>query len=616
MKKIKNVELISFLIMFISLFSICIFTNIFTKNLINLNSYYFNGFHYHILWMLFSLSWISLFLLILYIIPKKYRYNVFVILNIIIDIIFFAQICYVQSLGKFMIFSDLFVAGEGLQYVHSILANMSIGMILTIIFTFICMVIAKVLNKDIEDVQTKPKAYLILIFISAFLIFKIGGYVLLGSNKNVRTWEENYNAKSIYFNYTNPNAAMYISGFYEYNFRAIYKYFYNLLTLDKSALKSKIDEYNNIYGVEIKDNDYTGIFKGKNVIYIMMESVDNWVIDEKTTPTLYKLEQTGLNFTNRYSPFFNGGQTINSEFACNTGMYAISDKETIYDKDDITYPYSIANMLKKNGYRVNSFHANSKTFYNRGEFHKRLGYDMHYSASDLQSSGLLDKSKNYFSDSTFIGDDYLYNLMISDKPFFTFFTTYSGHLEYNTNNKVYKSIKNKTLSKKDYSEEEYIYRTLVHDTDEAIGLLIEKLEKSKLLDNTVLVLVSDHYVYGYSDTDYVAMKKNKLNDRKELQNTPFIIWSKDIEGKNIDTILDTADILPTLLNMLDIKYEPKNYLGDDVFSTSHDNFVWFSDGTFIKSRDCDLSDESILTKVNYNINKNRDILLTNYYGKS
>ena len=156
---------------------------------------------------------------------------------------------------------------------------------------------------------------------------------------------------------------------------------------------------------------------------------------------------------------------------------------------------------------------------------------------------------------------------------------------------------------------------MVHDTDDAIKTLIEKLEKSKLLDKTVLVLVSDHYVYGYSDTDYVAMKKNKLNDRKELQNTPFIIWSKDIEAKTIDTILDTADILPTLLNMLDITYDPKNYLGDDVFSTSHDDFVWFSDGTFIKSSDCDLSDESILTKVNYNINKNRDILLTNYYGK-
>ena len=615
MKKIKNVELINYLIMFISFFSICIFTNIFTRDLINLDSYYFNGFHYHILWALFSLSWVVIFLLILYLVPKKYRYNVYIILNIVIDVIFFAQICYVQSLGKFMIFSDLFVAGEGLQYVHSIFANMSVGMLLTIAFTFICMIVVKVLSKYDESVQTKPKFVVVLVLIVVSLFFKTTGYILLGSNKNVRTWEENYNAKSIYFNYTNPNASMYISGFYEYNARAIYKYFYNLLTLDKSALKSKIDEYNNIYGVETKNNDYTGIFKGKNVIYIMMESVDNWVIDEETAPTLYKLSQTGLNFTNRYSPFFNGGQTINSEFACNTGMYAISDKETIYDKDDVNYPYSMANMLKKNGYRVASFHANTKTFYNRGKFHKRLGYDMHYSAYDLQASGLLDKNKNYFSDYNFISDDNLYELMISDKPFFTFFTTYSGHLEYNTNNKVYKSIKKKTLSKKKYGEEEYIYRTLVHDTDDAIKTLIEKLEKSKLLDKTVLVLVSDHYVYGYSDTDYVAMKKNKLNDRKELQNTPFIIWSKDIEAKTVDTILDTADILPTLLNMLDITYDPKNYLGDDVFSTSHDDFVWFSDGTFIKSSDCDLSDESILTKVNYNINKNRDILLTNYYGK-
>ena len=143
-------------------------------------------------------------------------------------------------------------------------------------------------------------------------MFRVSAYISLGSNKGVSTWEENYNAKTIYFNYTNPNASMFISGFYEYNVRAVYKYFYNLLTLDKTALKNKIDEYNNIYGTELKDNEYTGIFKGKNVIYVMMESVDSWVVDEETMPTLYKLKETGLNFTNRYSPFFNGGQTINS----------------------------------------------------------------------------------------------------------------------------------------------------------------------------------------------------------------------------------------------------------------------------------------------------------------
>ena len=617
MKKILNKEVLSYVIMFMSFFSICIFTNIFTRDLINVNSYGFNHARFHILWMLFSFSWISLFLGILYLIPKKYKYNVFIIMNLIIDMLFFSQICYVQSLGKFMIFSDLFVAGEGLQYVHSIFANMSIGMILTIIFTFICMIIVKILNRKEETLEEekKPKLVPILIFASLILVFRVSAYISLGSNKGVSAWEENYNAKSIYLNYTSPNAAMFISGFYEYNVRAVYKYFYNLLTLDKTALKNKIDEYNNIYGTELKDNDYTGIFKGKNVIYVMMESVDSWVVDEETMPTLYKLKETGLNFTNRYSPFFNGGQTINSEFACNTGLYAISDKETIYDKTDINYPYSIANMLKKNGYKAASFHANTKTFYSRGEFHKRLGYNIHYSALDMQKSGLLDENTNYFSDYNFISDDYLFNLMTDKDPFFSFFTTYSGHLEYSVNNKVYKSIKNKKLDRKKYSEEEYVYRTLVNDTDNAIKKLLESLEKKKLLDKTVLVFVSDHYVYGYSDTNYVAMKKNKINDRKELQNTPFIIWSKDIKHKDIDTILDTADILPTLLNMLDIKYDPKNYIGDDVFSTSHDNFVWFSDGTFIKSASTDQSDESILTKVNYNINKNRDILLTNYYGK-
>lgn len=613
MKKENLKEILSFSIMFISFFSVCLFTNIFTRDLINVNSYAFNEFRFNILWILFSFSWISLFLLILYIIPKKNRSNSFIIMNIILDILFFSQICYVQSLGKFMVFSDLFVAGEGFQYLHSIFANMSIGMILTIIFTIMCMIIIKIINCKEED-KTRPKLTIILIFIACCLIFRVTGYLSLGSNKNTNIWEENYNAKSIYLNYTNPNASMYVSGFYEYNVRAIYKYFQNILTLDKTALKSQIDEYNRIYGTELKENEYTGLFKDKNVIYIMMESIDSWIIDEETMPTLYKLSQEGFNFTNRYSPFFNGGQTINSEFSCNTGMYAISDKETIYDKE-MNYKYSLANMLKNRGYKVASFHANTKSFYSRGEFHKKLGYDIHYSALDMQKSNLLDQNTNYMSDYNFIKDDNLFDLMISDKPFLSFFTTYSAHLEYNVNNKVYKSIEDKISYKKKYSEEEYVYRTLAKDTDNAIKILMEKLEKKKLLDKTVLVFVSDHYVYGYSDTDYVAMKKNKLNDRKELQNTPFIIWAKDIEGKQIDTILDTSDILPTLLNMLDIDYDSKNYLGDDVFSPSHDNFVWFSDGTFIKSKDCNLSDESILTKTNYNINKNRNILLTNYYGK-
>lgn len=613
MKKIFNKDILTYLLMFTSMFILGLFMFVYASSLIDLDTYGFGTLKYRLLWLGFTLSWIFIFMSILPLLKSKWRLIYYYILNIIWIIIFVVQICYVGQLGKFMIFSDLFVAGEGLQYVKSVLIHLNPGMIMSVILSVLCMVGIYFLNKKRDIREYKNKRVIFISILVLGLGLRLIGYFSLGSVATPNTWQENYNAKSIYSNFTNPNTSMYITGLYEYSIRTVYKHFYNLITLDKTALKKEIDNYDSIYGINYSTNDYTGIFKGKNVIYVMMESIDSWIIDEDTMPNLKKIQETGLNFNNRYSPFFNGGQTINSEFALNTGMYAISSRDTIYDVDDVDYTYSLANMLKSSGYVANSFHANAGSFYNRSNFHKRLGYTHHYAALDMQKAGMLDENKNYFSDTELMGDDDIFKLMTSDEPFLAFFTTYSAHLEYTDSNKVYKTVKHPFNIEK-YNEEELIYRTLAYDTDRAIKELIDKLEERKLLDDTVLVFVSDHYVYGYSDADYVALKKNVLNDQKELQNTPFIIWTKDMEHKDIDKILDTADILPTLLNMLGIPYDPNKYMGVDVFSENADDFVWFSDGSFIKSKDCTLSDEAILTKTNYNIKKNKDILLTNYYG--
>ena len=555
-------------------------------------------------------------LLALYCIKKtKKRLIAYSISNLIWIVILFSQVCYAQSMGKYMIFADLFLAGEGLQYALSAFLNLNFGMIISVFIAIMCNLIILKINKPTIKENTSIKKYNIIIFVLLILLSRGTSYVLLGKAASPNSWQENYNAKNIYLSYTNPNTSAYLSGIYEYHFRTVYKHFYNLITLDTKALENTIDDYNKIYGTSKLDNEYTGIFKDKNVIYIMMESIDTWVIDKETMPTLYQLQKTGFNFTNRYSPFFNGGQTINSEFALNSGIYAISNKDTIYDIDYIDYPYSLANILKKNGYSVNSFHANTGSFYNRNTFHKLLGYDNHYSLEDMQKEGILSKTKNYYSDSIASSDDKIFNLMTNkNQKFMSFYTTYSAHLEYTKSNKVFKSIEHAIPSHK-YEEEEYIYRTLAKDTDDFIKNIINKLEKNELIDDTILVIASDHYVYGYSDTDYVAKKKGVNNNRKELQNTPFIIWSKDMEPKKIDTILDTADILPTVFNLLGVDYNPNNYMGTDVFSKNHDNFVWFSDGQYIKGKNCPLTNEAILTKTNYNIEKNRNILLTNYYGK-
>lgn len=615
MKKIINKTTICFIVMFISLFAICLCTDVYTRSLFDISLFEFNNFRCRTLFIGFSVSWILFILLCIYLVPTKKRIKVFTIVAALLNILLFSQVCYAQQLGKFLMVSDLFLAGEGFQYIFNIFLNLYPLMVITILANIIILGILNYLDKkwDFKTKKTKPSKYVIGVFILLIILSRSFSFIMLGHDVDSNNWQENYNTKNIYNNFTNPNSSMFVTGFYEYNVRMIYKYFYNLVTEDKVVLRANVDNYNSIYGTTYTENDYTGIFKDKSVIFVMMESIDSWIIDNSTMPTLRYLMDTGLNFTNRYSPFFNGGQTINTEFALNTGMYAISNKKTIYDIDDVDYNYSLANTLRNNGYKVNSFHANSGSFYNREKFHKWLGYDNHYSSLDMQEKGLLSRDVNYFSDSEFITNDELHNLFINDEKFLSFMTTYSAHLEYTEGNKVYKSIPH-YLDKNKYSQEEYIYRTLASDTDRFLSVLLKRLEEDKKLDDVVLVLVSDHYVYGYSDPSYVALKKDVINDRKFLQNTPFVIWSKGLEHKSVDTILDTADILPTLLNMLDIKYDPNSYLGTDVFSNTHDNFVWFSDGSYIASKDCLLSKEAILTKVNYNIQKNKSILLTNYYG--
>ncbi|HOB26486.1 MAG TPA: LTA synthase family protein, partial [Bacilli bacterium] len=609
---IKNKNVNAFIVMFLSFVSLAAYMYYYNRALIDLDAYGFNNIHFNTLWIGFSLSWILLFMVIIYSVPKIYRVRTYYWLIIPFTSLFFAQICYTQEMGKFMTFSDLFVAGEGVKYIKSIFADMNVGMVLVTIFSIICMIYVRKVYRDIRyQVNHKRDRYLIFIILIIAINARLLGFLYLGSVDESNTWKEYYNAKNIYNTYSNPNTSMFVSGYYEYTFRSIYKYFYDIFTTDVGSLKNYIDNYNNKYNKELESNSYTGIFKGKNVIYIMMESIDSWIVDDDTMPTLSYLENTGLNFTKRYSPFFNGGQTINSEFALNTGMYAVSSRDTIYDIDNVDYKYSLANTLKSNGYVANSFHANTGTFYNRSNFHKLLGYDNHYSMVDMQREGILDKYVNYFSDYNMINNDDVFNLVNGNgsQKYLSFITTYSAHLTYTKSNNVYKSI-NCDLG--DYStNEERIYRCLANDTDKFLSELINRLDDSGELDNIVLVLAADHYVYGYSDSSYVAMEKGVNNTRDELQNTPFVIWSPGINHQDIDTILDTADVLPTMLNMLGIKYNPNDYLGDDVFSSNHDNFVWFADGTYIEGKNNNLSEDDLKTKTIDNVVKNRDILLSN-----
>ena len=65
-----------------------------------------------------------------------------------------------------------------------------------------------------------------------------------------------------------------------------------------------------------------------------------------------------------------------------------------------------------------------------------------------------------------------------------------------------------------------------------------------------------------------------------LEQVPWFIWSPGLEARTVDKVLNTADDLPTVLNLLDVDSEYDN-MGRDAFDEAYEGFVPFSNGGWI-----------------------------------
>lgn len=562
--------------------------------------------------LLFSISYILLLLILMTIFYNK-RKIIYVVFGIMANVYFIAQFLCYKILGNFFSIVNLFSAGEASDYLEYAFQNVDDKMLILVLLSILSIIIVLILDKKVIISyfykSKKYKVVSVVITLVLFIICRIGGIYKLGSSVSNGAWDSWKIPRNVYDNYSNNNRSFMVSGMYEYIFRDAYLYLKKRVNPNTKQNVEDINKYLDTLDIELEDNDYTGIFKNKNLIVIMMESIDDWLVDEEVMPTLSKLSNSGINFTNRYAPFFGGAMTINSEFASVSGLYSVVSEKAIYNYNN-NFDYSLPSLFKENGYIVNSIHMNNAEFYNRKNFHLSLGFDHHFA---LYNMGL----KSDFSfDSNIILDDDSFELIISKDKFMTFITTYSAHVPYSGNSMCDK-LKEKNIDLLVEGDEELsCLRLLANDTDKFLELLIKRLDENNLLNDTVLVMFSDHYSYGYSD---VAKIKNTDNNNL-IQHTPFVIWSNDVNGRVVDAIVDTADIPVILFNMFGIDYNPKLYMGTDVFSSYHENFVYFSDYTWYDgvnySEDIEVNDYSkkISEIVSEKININSKIISSDYYN--
>lgn len=542
---------------------------------------------------IFSIIWITKILLILYILkPIIRRYftlilNIFLLLFTIINYFMFAYFHTICS------FKDLFLAGEGLSFISSIYQFIHFKIIAFIIASIIIIIIIFKL-KITFAIKIKSKQMIIVSILLICLIYS-KATITNKMKKSVEGWNsiEILSANTNYYNsWIDSVKLLKICGTYEYITRDFYFTFLKKENLSEAKdnvsnyLKSKVNKDNK--------NEYTGIMKGKNLIYVLMESEDDWMINEKVTPTIYKMMNHGFNFTNHYSPGYITGDTISTEFIANSGIYPnIAKLAPNYAYVNNSYPYSIANVFTNEGYIVNSFHRSSGTIYNRINMHSSLGYQKYHNYYDM---GIPEE---YLDLDTYIIKN-AYSKIVSSDKFMSFIITYSGHDPYKYDKiECQNNIEEiKKLYPNETNEEVLCSYSASRELDNMFKLLIERLKEDNLLNNTVIVAFSDH-----------RNKDISLNNEdSKLNKTAFFIYDNTLEQHNINTITSGINIMPTIFNLFGIN---NNYVypGYDALSEKN-GYVIFRDYTYFDGTEIKPITDSMLADINYSAG----ILVLDYYN--
>lgn len=360
---------------------------------------------------------------------------------------------------------------------------------------------------------------------------------------------------------------------------------YNILNIDFDNLIEKesdktIKEMHEYFKQTIPTlkNKYTGLFEGKNLIFITGESVNINAIDENITPTLYKLTHNGFVFNNFYTPIYYTS-TSDGEWTSLVSLLPTEGVWSFTKSINNDMKFALGNMFKSNNYKTFAYHNNSCEFYNRNKTHPNIGFDKFLACGN----GLEKRINcNVWPESDFEMFSKTYTDYYKEKLFVAYYMTVSTHLSYTWEGN-YIANKNKDLVKNlDLSETSKGYIATHIELDKALKYLMEELEKENILDDTVIVLVADHYPYGLKNNEMYELNKNIKDEKFDIHKNFLAIYNSEIKDPIfIDKYASNIDILPTLYNLFNIKYDSRLLIGKDILADNNDGIVIFNDRSFI-----------------------------------
>ena len=369
-------------------------------------------------------------------------------------------------------------------------------------------------------------------------------------------------------------------------------YEYNNLDIDfdsliadeaNSTIKMMHEYFKNESGT--LQNEYTKYFEGKNLILFMAESFNEIAVREDITPTLYKLVNSGFKFNNFYTPTISS--TIGGEFQELTGLVAASGFLSPWKSGENYFPFGVATEFQNMGYSTYAYHNHTYTFQSRNKYLAALGFNNYLGCRN----GLENRINcNQWPES----DVEMIEATISDyigseEPFMVYYVTVSGHGDYGFNYSAMARKHKDDVANLDYSEKPLSYLAAQIELDQALELLIEKLDEAGKLEDTVIALVGDHYPYYLSLDEVNEIATYEKDSVVEINRSNFILWNSEMDTVEIDKVGSQIDVLPTIYNLFGVEYDSRLIIGKDILSTEpglaiFGNSSWVSDkGTYFAS---------------------------------
>jgi len=530
----------------------------------------------------FGALWATLLTALVCLLPRKAGQVGYAVVYLLALVYAGFQTGYYVLFRQMMWLSEFRYASEGSDYIR-VLLEYPLGWYLGLL-GLIGLGVLNVLRFPAVRPGWGTKALLCLVAISAAVGAALLPQLVFRADSGIRYAGSDYgraqSAEAAYKNMFNTHRLYEVCGLYQTFAKDVY--FNNIYPLtpahalaEKNA-RSQIDSYFAARG-DGGENAMTGILRGKNVVLVLMESMDDWMIGEHT-PTICAMMDEGINFTEFYTPGYGGVRTFNSEFCMNTGTFLSSRGGYAFDYVTNHYPQSLANQLRSQGYSAQVYHYNDPDFYSRGVFSPAMGYESYISYQDYVTQ---ENERDLYDDQFLFDNEDLNSSFFREGPTLNFIITRSAHLSY-----VYNEVLSYWGLQKypDYKgltghEEEdcaYLKARLV---DDMFARLLEELEAAGQLDNTVIVAMTDHYTYGVDDQELV-MARSGVTDELLVERVPCFIWSAQGPDLDVTKTLSTADLLPTLLNLLGVD-TPYHYMGRDAFDPNYVGYALFSNGSWV-----------------------------------